>query len=146
MSMPGSRCRQSCSTSHKRARFAGLFFARPGLPTGNTKRGTAEDTFAIDTTLVWGAVLVPIGHPEVFGGMWDSNRLHWTRAAAVAEIEEHVIKMGLLPLEWSRGDVQNGDLLIGRTSSPGGQQQYAVLVRSARLPTAERPSDDKIGE
>ena len=95
----------------------------------------------MDTTLVWGAVLVPIGHPEVFGGMWDSNQLHWTRAAAVAEIEEHVIKMGLLPLEWSRGDVQNGDLLIGRTSSPGGVQQYAVLVRSGRLPTGEPPSD-----
>ena len=91
----------------------------------------------MDTRFVWGAVLVPVGHPEIFGGMWDSNQLHWTRAAAVAEIEGHVIKMGLLPLEWSRGDVQNGDLLIGRTSSPGGERQYAVLVRSARLPTGE---------
>jgi hypothetical protein len=66
-----------------------------------------EEPFSMDTRLVWGAVLVPIGHPEVFGGMWDSNQLHWTRAAAVAEIEEHVIKMGLLPLEWSRGEVQD---------------------------------------
>jgi len=46
---------------------------------------TAEETFSMDTRLVWGAVLVPVGHPEVFGGMWDSNQLHWTRAAAVAE-------------------------------------------------------------
>jgi hypothetical protein len=88
-------------------------------------------------------VLVPIGHSEVFGGIWDSNQLHWTRAAAVAEIEEHVIKMGLLPLEWSRGEVQGGDLLIGRTRTPGREREYAVLVRSARLPTGEPPSDDQ---
>jgi len=46
---------------------------------------TAEETFSMDTRLVWGAVLVPVGHSEVFGGMWDSNQLHCTRAAAVAE-------------------------------------------------------------
>lgn len=79
-------------------------------------------------------------HSEIFGGMWDSNQLHWTRAAAVAEIGEHVIKTGLLPLEWSRGDIQNGDLLIGRTHHPGHGQEYAALVRSARLPTGEPQS------
>jgi len=69
------------------------------------------------------------------------QQFHSTHAAAVAEIEEHVIKVGLLPLEWSRGDVKNGDLLIGRTRSPGGEREYAVLVPSARLPTGEPPSD-----
>jgi hypothetical protein len=92
--------------------------------------------------LVWGAVIVPIGHFEIFGGIWDSNRLHWTRAAAVAEIEAHVIEMGLLPLQWSRGEVENGDLLIGRTNAPGNQEKaFAVLVRSAWLPHGEPPPD-----
>jgi len=29
--------------------------------------------------------------------MWDSDQLHWTRAAGVAEIEDHVIKHSVLP-------------------------------------------------
>ena len=73
--------------------------------------------------------------------MWDSNRLHWTRAAAVAEIEAHVIEMGLLPLEWSRGEVRDADLLIGRTHVPGKEEQaFAVLVRSMWLPAGDLPT------
>src|SRR5215475_5805542 len=86
---------------------------------------------------VWAAAIFPIGHSEVFGGMWDSDQLHWTRAEAVAEIEDHVVKMGLLPMEWTSGE---GDLLVGRTHHPGNdQQRYAVIVRSARLPKGEPP-------
>jgi hypothetical protein len=53
---------------------------------------------------VWAAAMFPIGHSEVFGGMWDSDQLHWTLAEAVAEIEAHVVKMGLLPMEWTSPD------------------------------------------
>ena len=65
---------------------------------------------------VWAAAIFPIGHSEVFGGMWDSDQLHWTRAEAVTEIEDRVVKMGLLPMEWTSGE---GDLMIGRTHYPG---------------------------
>ena len=96
----------------------------------------------MDNRRVWGAAIFPIGRADIFGGIWDSNRLYWTRAAAVAEIEAHVIEMGLLPLQWSRGGVENGDLLIGRTHVPGKEEQaYAVLVRSAWLPEGEPPPD-----
>jgi hypothetical protein len=86
---------------------------------------------------VWAAAIFPIGHSEVFGGMWDSDQLHWTRAEAVAKIEDHVVKMGLLPMEWTSGE---GDLMIGRTHYPGnGQLRYAVLVRSVRPPKGGPP-------
>jgi hypothetical protein len=64
---------------------------------------------------VWAAAIFPIGQAEVFGGMWDSDQLHWTRAAAVSEIEARVIETGLLPMEWTRAE---GDLIIGRTHFP----------------------------
>jgi hypothetical protein len=89
----------------------------------------------MDSKRVWGAAIFPIGHPEVFGGMWDSDQLHWTRAAAIAEIESQVIKMGLLPLEWTSGA---GDLMVGRTHHPSNKHlEFAVLVRSARMPQGE---------
>ena len=98
----------------------------------------------MSSKIVWGAAIFPIGHAEIFGGVWDSNRLHWTRAAAISEIEAHVIEMGLLPLQWSRGEVENGDLLIGRTHFPGKEEQaFAVLVRSMRLPEGEAPADPR---
>jgi hypothetical protein len=84
---------------------------------------------------VWAAAIFPIGNSEVFGGMWDSDQLYWTRAEAVAEIEDHVVKMGLLPMEWTTGE---GDLMIGRTHYPGNDQpRFAVLVRRARPPKAK---------
>jgi hypothetical protein len=87
----------------------------------------------------WGAAIFPIGHAEVFGGMWDTDQLYWTRAEAVAGIEHHVIKMGLLPLEWSSG---TGDLLIGRTRYPNDKRlSFAVMVRSARLPKGQPPPE-----
>ena len=92
----------------------------------------------MDERRVWAAAIFPIGHSEVFGGMWDTNQLYWTRAEAIAEIEDQVIKMGLLPMEWTSGE---GDLMIGRTHFPGDEQsRFAVLVRSARLPEGEPPS------
>ena len=88
---------------------------------------------------VWAAAIFPIGHAEVFGGMWDSDQLHWTRAAAIGEIENHVVKMGLLPMQWTSGA---GDLMIGRTHYPGNEQRvFAAMVRSVRLPEGEPPSD-----
>jgi hypothetical protein len=90
------------------------------------------------TNGVWAAAIFPIGHAEVFGGMWDSDQLHWTRAAAVSEIEARVTEMGLLPMEWTRAE---GDLIIGRTHYPGNEQRgFAVMVRSVRLPKGEPPS------
>jgi hypothetical protein len=96
----------------------------------------------MDKRRIWGAAIFPIGRAEVFGGIWDSNRLHWTRAIAVSEIEAHVIEIGLLPLQWSRGNVKNGDLLIGSTHVPSKEKQaFGVLVRSIRLPEGEPPPD-----
>lgn len=92
----------------------------------------------MDERRVWAAAIFPIGQSEVFGGLWDTDQLYWTRAEAIAEIEAHVIKMGLLPMEWTNGE---GDLLIGRTHYPNKEQpSFAVLVRSARLPKGESPS------
>ena len=60
-------------------------------------------------------------------------------AAAVAEIENQVLKMGLLPMQWTSGA---GDLMIGRTHYPGDERLgFAVPVRSVRLPEGEPPSD-----
>jgi hypothetical protein len=73
----------------------------------------------MESRRAWVAVILPIGHAEVFGSMWVSDRLHWTCAEAVSEIEEHVIRRGLLPMEWTRPE---GDLLIGRTRHPGNDQ------------------------
>jgi hypothetical protein len=88
---------------------------------------------------VWAAAIFPIGHAEVFGGMWDSDQLHWTRAAAIGEIENQVVKMGLLPMQWTSGA---GNLMIGRTHYPGNEQRgFAAMVRSVRLPEGEPPSD-----
>ncbi len=93
----------------------------------------------MDERRVWAAAIFPIGHSEVFGGMWDSDQLHWTRAEAVAEIEHHVMKMGLLPMEWTSGE---GGLVIGRTHHPGNEQlRFAVLVRSVWLPKGEPPDN-----
>ena len=66
----------------------------------------------MDRRRVWAAAMFPIGQADVFGELWNGDQLHWTRAAAVAEIEDRVIKMGLLPLDWTRAE---GDLIIGRT-------------------------------
>jgi hypothetical protein len=88
---------------------------------------------------VWAAAIFPIGHAEVFGGMWDSDQLHWTRAGAISEIENHVVKMGLLPMQWTSGA---GDLMIVRTHYPGNEQRgFAAMIRSVRLPEGEPPSD-----
>jgi hypothetical protein len=83
----------------------------------------------------WAAAIFPIGHAEVF----DSDQLHWTRAGAIAEIENHVVKMGLLPMQWTSGA---GDLMIGRTHYPGNEQRgFAAMVRSIRLPEGEAPPE-----
>ena len=50
---------------------------------------------------------------------------------AIRDIEDHAIKMGLLPISWSTPDEK---LTIGRTRKPGDDLAYVVLVRSARLP------------
>ena len=50
---------------------------------------------------LWAAAIVPLGHAEVFGGLWDTDQLYLTRAEAVRDIEDHAIKMGLLPVAWS---------------------------------------------
>ena len=92
----------------------------------------------MDRRRVWAAAMFPIGQADVFGELWNGDQLHWTRAAAVAEIEDRVIKMGLLPLDWTRAE---GDLIIGRTQAPGNEKlAYAVMVRSAWLPGDEPPT------
>ena len=68
---------------------------------------------------------------EIVGGMWDTDRLYRTRTEAIRDIEDHAIKMGLLPISWSTPDEK---LTIGRTRKPGDDLTYVVLVRSARLP------------
>jgi hypothetical protein len=87
---------------------------------------------------VWGAVIVPIGHADVFGGMWDVDELFWTVSDAVRGIERHAAKMGLLPVEWEQADEK---LLIGRTHAPSDPSKaYALLVRSVRLPQGAPPT------
>ena len=85
------------------------------------------------TNRVWAAVIVPVGVPDVFGGMWDVDQLFWTCAAAVAGVERHATHiMGLMPVAWSRPEDR---LLIGRTHMPGDPSKaYAILVRSVLLP------------
>jgi hypothetical protein len=83
-----------------------------------------------DARRLWAAAIFPWG-TEIVGGMWDTDRLYRTRAEAIRDIEDHVIKMGLLPISWSTADEK---LTIGRTRKPGDDLTYVVLVRSARLP------------
>jgi phosphoglycolate phosphatase-like HAD superfamily hydrolase len=83
-----------------------------------------------DARRLWAAGIFPWG-TEIFGGMWDTDRLYRTRTEAIRDIEDHAIKMGLLPISWSTPDEK---LTIGRTRKPGDDLTYVVLVRSARLP------------
>jgi len=84
-----------------------------------------------DTRRLWAAGIFPWG-TEIFGGMWDTDRFYRTRAEAILDIEDHAIKMGLLPISWSTPDEK---LTIGRTTKPGNENlTYLVLVRSGRLP------------
>ena len=81
---------------------------------------------------LWGAALWPIGQPDVFGAMFETDCLYVRRQEAIRVIEDQVIKMGLLPIFWSQVDEK---LLIGRTHVPGKENKaFAILVRSARLP------------
>ena len=84
-----------------------------------------------DARRLWAAGIFPWG-TEIFGGMWDTDRFYRTRAEAILDIEDHAIKMGLLPISWSTPDEK---LTIGRTHKPGNETlTYLVLVRSGRLP------------
>ena len=81
---------------------------------------------------LWVAVVVPVGHPEIFGGMWDTDELHRTRIEAVKAVEQRVIAMGLLPVTWSQPEER---LLIGRTHAPGKPHDaFVLLVRGVYLP------------
>jgi hypothetical protein len=63
--------------------------------------------------------------------MWDTDRFYRSRAEAILDIEDHAIKMGLLPISWSAPDER---LTIGRSHKPGNETlTYLVLVRSGRL-------------
>jgi len=78
---------------------------------------------------LWVAVVVPVGHPEIFGGMWDTDELHRTRIEAVKAVEQRAIAMGLLPVTWSQPEER---LLIGRTHAPGEPHDaFVLLVRAA---------------
>jgi hypothetical protein len=79
---------------------------------------------------LWAAGIFPWG-TEMFGGMWDTDRFYRTRTEAIRDIEDHAIKMGLLPISWSTPDEK---LTIGRTRKPGDHLTYVALVRSGRLP------------
>jgi hypothetical protein len=64
--------------------------------------------------------------------VWGTDRFYRTRAEAFIDIEDHAIKMGLLPISWSTPDEK---LTIGRTHKPGNETlPYLVLVQSGRLP------------
>jgi len=54
----------------------------------------------MDERRLWAAGIFPWG-TEIFGGMWDTDRLHRTPTEAIRDIEDHSIKMGLLPISWS---------------------------------------------
>jgi hypothetical protein len=79
---------------------------------------------------------------EIFGGIWDDNRLYLTRAEAIRDIALHASKMGLLPIGWSEIDEK---LTIGRTHKSGNADLiFGVMVRSAGLPLGWRlvPDDE----
>jgi hypothetical protein len=84
-----------------------------------------------DARRLWVAGIFPWG-TEIFGGIWDTDMFYRTRPEAIRDIEDHAIRMGLLPISWSAPDEK---LTIGRTHKPGNENlTYVVLVRSGRLP------------
>ena len=58
---------------------------------------TIRDDKMDDARRLWAAGIFPWG-TDVFGGMWDTDRFYRTRAEAIRDIEDHAIKMGLLPI------------------------------------------------
>ena len=64
---------------------------------------------------LWAAGIFPWG-TEIFGGIWDDDRLYLTRAEAIGDIALHASKMGLRPIVWSEIDEK---LTIGRTHKCG---------------------------
>ena len=94
---------------------------------------------------LWAAGIFPWG-TEIFGSIWDDDRLYFTRAEAIGDIALHASKMGLLPIVWSEIDEK---LTIGRTHKSGNADLiFAVMVRSARLPLGWRlvPDDGPLSD
>ena len=96
-----------------------------------------------DPRRLWVTVIFRRG-TDVFGGMWEADKLYLTRIEAIHATEERAIKMGLMPIDWSAPDEK---LMIGRTHKPGKPDlTYVVLVRSGQLPQGWRliPADEPL--
>jgi hypothetical protein len=98
------------------------------IPAGHPAMDKSETTPGPERR-IWAATIVPLERPEVFGGMWDTDRVYLTRNEAVVDVEAHAVERGLAPIAWSEVDEK---LLIGRTHDDVAS--FAILVRSARLP------------
>jgi hypothetical protein len=91
--------------------------------------------------LVWAAVLFRTTRPEVVEGaiIRRSERLHWTRDAAVDEVREWVKDLPQIEsddaIEW-RNVEEGGDMSIGRLVN---HPNYVAVVRTMFLPTGKPP-------
>jgi hypothetical protein len=50
---------------------------------------------------LWLCSVYAVGLPDIFGSMWDSDRLHWTEEEAEAEVRDIIERAGLTEPDWS---------------------------------------------
>jgi hypothetical protein len=81
---------------------------------------------------VWLAVVYPIGLADIFGGAWDRDQLHWTRAAAEEEAAKIASVLELSSIRWTE---ITEVWALGRCHKIGNETElYGVTVRGVRLP------------
>ncbi len=86
----------------------------------------------VESERLWIAVVAAVGYADVFGGEWDSDQLHRTRAGAEAEIYQIALAHDLSPIEWTEiTEVWS----IGRCHKIGRPiELYVAVVRGVRVP------------
>jgi hypothetical protein len=91
--------------------------------------------------LVWGAVLFRTTRPEIVEGaiIRRSERLHWTREAAIDEVHGWVKDLPQVrpdeTAEW-RDVEESGNMSVGRFAN---NPHYVAVVRTMLLPTGKPP-------
>ena len=88
----------------------------------------------------WIAAIYPIGHGDVFGGMWGYDLVYDSSDEAISDADEQAARIGLVPIKWAAIDDK---LIIGRTHNAHAGRDYAVIVRSLVRDRAELSSRDQ---